>query len=117
MRHILACLAIAAIPSIASAQAPDINGLWAHNGSGCDRSAPTDLVPILIEDGRISFYESACTISSLEPIGFGTASMMTLTCSGEGESWTRTAMVTRTTENELFVYYEDGSGFAGTLCE
>lgn len=66
-------------------------GRWGWTADACDLApGESDMVPIEIGDGAIDYYESACTIDRVEPVGAGDGAAWTVTtsCSGEGETWT-----------------------------
>lgn len=90
MRH--AALAVALLlPAGAIAAEPlPFEGRWAYDLESCSvQPGESDMVPTIIADGRIDYYESSCTIDSVEPIGSGNGSAWTvkLSCGGEGETW------------------------------
>jgi hypothetical protein len=70
----------------AAVVAAPFDGRWALDRGDC--TAKGDRVPVTIAGDTIDFYESACEIASLEPIGSqGAAWVVTRTCKGEGETW------------------------------
>jgi hypothetical protein len=85
-----AVLWIGVVPAVAHGP---FDGFWAFDPDICgnDRGT-TDLVPIMIDFPHIQGYESQCTFETMERIGEGDAWRAELTCSGEGETWTRKAM-------------------------
>lgn len=118
-QRLTACAALLLGGLLASpALAGPITGIWAYEPGGtCDRTAPTDLVPILIEEGAVRFYESSCDIVEAEPVGVGNALSLRLACSGEGQTWASTALILVDAEDRLFLYWEEGGMFIGRRCE
>ena len=87
---------VVAIASPAFAAEP-YEGSWAYD---CTIAAG-DLVPTVIKDGRIIYYESECDIDSVTPIGTGDqAWKVTASCQGEGETWDRNMMLAVEQGNE-----------------
>lgn len=75
----------------ARAETLPFDGRWGWTAEACDLApGESDMVPIEIGDETIDYYESACTIGRVEPVGSGDGSAWTVTttCSGEGETWT-----------------------------
>lgn len=61
-------------------------GSWAYD---CEMAAG-DLVPTVIADGQVLYYESECSIDDVAAIGSGDQAWnLKMTCAGEGEEWTR----------------------------
>jgi hypothetical protein len=83
-------LALILTASTAVAQVTPITGTYGDDG-GCRRLAGqpegTDLVFILTPD-RIERWESACPITRWRVDGSGNPVQADVTCSGEGETWT-----------------------------
>jgi hypothetical protein len=73
-----------------TAVAGPLDGQWALERQDCTVSPGTsDRVSLAITDTRMEFYESACEMTAIEPIGSqGSAWRVTRTCRGEGETWT-----------------------------
>jgi hypothetical protein len=88
MRAAFALLLLSATAVLA--QDNPIAGVYGNEG-GCRRVAGqpegTDLVFILAPD-RIERYESTCPITRLVLDGEGAPAQADVTCSGEGETWT-----------------------------
>ena len=95
MRHrLLIALPILIAGGPAFADGP-FDGRWGFDADACSFEPGTsDLVPTEIHGNEIQYYESHCVIDDLVPLGGeGTnAWRVRLTCSGEGETWTRDAM-------------------------
>ena len=90
----VALLLMAATPALA---AEPFEGSWAY-----DCTIPAgDLVPTVIKDGRIIYYESECDIDSVTAIGTDDqAWKVTASCQGEGETWDRNMMLAVERGNE-----------------
>ena len=73
---------LAALPLIAGAALAEplpFDGRWGWNVEACAyEPGESDMVPTVIANGEILYYESLCTIESVEPIG------------GEGDEAVRT---------------------------
>lgn len=84
------CLIMALAGASGTAVAGPLDGQWALVPQDCQVAPGTsDRVPLVISDKRMEFYESACGISAIEPIGTQeSAWKVTRTCRGEGETWT-----------------------------
>lgn len=117
MTRLAFTLAAALLAAPAMAQTGSIIGLWAHPGGPCDRNAPTELVPVLVENRAISFYESGCTIDGAELTGVGSSLKLDLTCSGEGDTWATGALAMVDIEDRLLLYWPDGGMFVGHRCQ
>ncbi len=79
------------------------DGRWGFGLDACAlEPGESDMVPTVIADGEIDYYESHCTIDSSEPLGSpdGSAWRVTLSCEGEGETWT----------SESIFAIDDGAG-------
>ncbi len=90
MRHALLAFALLLPAASAMAEPLPFEGRWAYDLAACAvKPGESDMVPTIIANGRIDYYESSCTIDSAEPIGGGEGSAWTVktTCSGEGETW------------------------------
>ena len=86
---ILPILLVLAAP--ASATERPFDGRWGFDAEACAlEPGSSDLVPTVIADDEIQYYESHCRIEAVEPIGGeGTSAWrVRLSCSGEGETWT-----------------------------
>ena len=97
---------LAALPLIAGAALGEplpFDGRWGWNVEACAyEPGESDMVPTVIANGEILYYESLCTIESVEPIGGegGSAWRVGLACGGEGETWTK----------ESILAIDDGAG-------
>lgn len=87
---IRACIGAAAILASGAAIAGPLDGRWALDSEDCARQPGTsDRVPVTIAGDTMDFYESACEIGQIEPIGEQDAAWrVSRTCGGEGERWT-----------------------------
>jgi hypothetical protein len=75
----------------ASAAERPFDGRWGLDAETCALAPGTsDLVPAVIANDEIQYYESHCRIEAVEPIGGENTSAwrVRMTCSGEGETWT-----------------------------
>jgi hypothetical protein len=82
-----ALVGIATMP--ASAQYP-FDGSWSLDCA----MQEGDRVPMVVKDGMVTFFESECAIETVEPIGEqNQAWTVSVSCSGEGETWTRTLLL------------------------
>jgi hypothetical protein len=91
------------IPGAAFAEPMPYDGRWGFGLDTCAlKPGESDMVPTVIADGEIDYYESYCTIDSSEPIGSpdGAAWRVKLSCGGEGETWT----------SESIFAIDDGAG-------
>jgi len=92
MRSVAAGLVLLPLLGGLAAAGPlPFEGRWGWTEEACDlRPGESDMVPMEIADGEISYYESHCTIDRVEPVGSGDGSAWTVTtrCTGEGETWT-----------------------------
>lgn len=88
------------LPAAASAQ-----GIYA-NASGCARLAGNVAGDdVLIWDGQaMEFWESRCPITGVMQVGSG-ATLLTLECSGEGETWETYYMIETTSDDDRYVVY------------
>jgi hypothetical protein len=79
------------------------------NEGGCNRMAGkpegTDAVAIFRPGERIEFWESSCPILGSTMVGAG-ATVVTVECSGEGETWEAYYML-ETLEGDGFVLYPE----------
>ncbi len=75
------------VPAIA---AGPFDGRWAFDAEICaNEPGSGDLIPTVINDGKIEYYESECEILEVTQIGAqGSAWRVRTTCRGEGEVWT-----------------------------
>jgi hypothetical protein len=67
------------------------DGRWGLDAEACGLApGSSDLVPVVIANDEIQYYESHCRIEAVEPIGGENTSAwrVRMTCSGEGETWT-----------------------------
>ena len=80
-------IAVFVVPALA---AGPLDGRWAYDAEICaNEPGSGDLVPTVIHDGKIDYYESHCEILEINHIGAqGSAWRVRSTCSGEGEVWT-----------------------------
>jgi hypothetical protein len=87
---ILPPILVLSVVGAAGAERP-FDGRWGLDAESCAlQPGESDLVPTVIADDEIHYYESHCRIESVEPIGGeNTAAWrVRLACSGEGETWT-----------------------------
>ena len=96
---------LALLPTFAAAQ----DGPYG-NPAGCDRHAgkpPAGEGVVLFYPGdRLEFWESACPIAGALQVGGG-ATLVTVTCSGEGETWEDYYMLETTSDDGFMLYPED----------
>lgn len=117
--HRLAILLLALAPALpAAAQQGGLAGLWAYDDADatCDRTAPTERVPVLVEPEAIHFYESRCEIAAAETVDVGNALRLRLACTGEGETWEATALAFVDVDDRLYLHWADGGTFVGRRC-
>jgi len=103
MRRLAVLAALPLIAGAALAEPLPFDGRWGWNVDTCALArGESDMVPAVIANGEILYYESLCTIESLEPIGGegGSAWRVSLSCGGEGETWTE----------ESILAIDDGAG-------
>jgi hypothetical protein len=95
----------------ASAVERPFDGRWGLDAESCALAPGTsDLVPTVIANDEIQYYESHCRIEAVEPIGGENTSAwrVRLSCSGEGETWT---------SNEIFAIDYGNEGRRRQLIE
>jgi hypothetical protein len=66
------------------------DGRWGWDVAACAYApGESDMVPTVIANGTIRYYESHCTIDSVEPLARedGAAWVVGMSCGGEGETW------------------------------
>lgn len=86
---ILPPILVLSVVGAAGAERP-FDGRWGLDAGSCPlQPGESDLVPTVIANDEIHYYESHCRIESVEPIGGeNTAAWrVRLSCSGEGETW------------------------------
>ncbi len=68
-----------------------LDGHWAMAREACTNTENNgDIVPTVIEGNAITYFESACTITDMTPIGTQESAWRVKTdCSGEGETWSQ----------------------------
>lgn len=92
------------LPSLAFAQ----DGPYGNEG-GCARAsgnpANTDNVALFYPGESLEFWESACPITDSTMVGAG-ATVITVECSGEGETWEAYYML-ETLDGDGFVIYPE----------
>lgn len=92
MRPAVILLPILVLSAVAASAAErPFDGRWGFDAESCAlQPGESDLVPTVIANDEIRYYESHCRIESVEPIGGeNTAAWrVQLSCSGEGETWT-----------------------------
>jgi hypothetical protein len=79
------------VAGTASAAERPFDGRWGLDAEACALApGASDLVPVVIANDEIQYYESHCRIEAVEPIGGENTSAwkVRMTCSGEGEAWT-----------------------------
>ena len=91
MMRALAFLALTVASGPTMAEVGPFDGRWAWDPAICaNQRGTTDMIPSDFAGNEILHYESACTITSLTPIGtMGEAWEASMSCSGEGETWER----------------------------
>ena len=96
------------------------DGSWAFD---CEIPAG-DLIPTVIKDRKITYYESECDIGTVTPIGSrDQAWTVTASCAGEGETWDRTILFAMERGNEgepiqlIEVDLDDGYVVARKRCQ
>jgi len=120
MRKLVSSVALLLMTAAPAIAAEPFEGSWAY-----DCSIPAgDLVPTVIKDGRIIYYESECDIGSVTPIGSaGQAWTVTASCAGEGETWERDMMLATELDNNgepvqlIEVDLDDGYVVARRRCD
>lgn len=119
-RAALAALLLTLAPALPAAaqQEGGFAGLWAYDEADatCDRAAPTERVPVLVEPQALHFYESRCDIEAAEPVDVGNALRLRLACTGEGETWQATALAYVDVDDRLYLHWADGGTFVGRRC-
>jgi hypothetical protein len=89
----LAAIILPILPVLAGAALAEerpFDGRWGLDAETCERAPGTsDVVPAVIANDEIQYYESHCRIEAVEPIGGENTSAwrVRMTCSGEGETW------------------------------
>ncbi len=93
------------LPSLAVAQ----DGPYGNEG-GCNRvngqPEGTDFVTIFRPGESLEFWESSCPITDATMVGAG-ATVLTVTCSGEGETWETYYMIETLAGDGFVIYPED----------
>jgi hypothetical protein len=85
----IAFTGLAMLLGSATVLAASLDGRWGFSVGSCDEPDGIDVMTIDTVAGTIDFYESLCTFTELAEIGtYGLAWQATLSCSGEGETWT-----------------------------
>lgn len=103
MRLIAGLILVPFLAGGALAQPLPFDGRWGWNVDACAyKAGESDMVPVVIANGEIQYYESHCTIERIEPVGLdgGTAWRVEMACGGEGETWTA----------ESILAIDDGAG-------
>lgn len=101
-------LLLALLPAAAAAQS--LEGRFALDPAACEAADETR--PIVVTPGAIDFHESRCTLADPEPVaGLGGATLFAMTCTGEGETWTRRVLLAPLLDGGLARVEE---GFAAT---
>ena len=99
MARIALLTLILALPTLVQAQ--EVYG----NEEGCSRLTdapiPGDGATLWYPD-RMEFHESSCPIAGVLAVGSG-ATVVTLTCSGEGETWQSHYLLRTTAEPDTFL--------------
>jgi len=99
----------------AQADISSIYGKWVPVEYQCtNQGYPSDSV-FSIDSRQVSFFESSCDIIGAQYTGVGSAYSVTMSCSGEGDSWQNTAIYART-DTGLLVYFSDGYGYMAKAC-
>lgn len=91
------------LAAVAHAEPLPFDGRWGWNVDTCAyKPGESDMVPVVIADGEIRYYESLCTIDSIAPLARedGSAWTVKMSCGGEGETWTE----------ESILAIDDGAG-------
>ena len=100
-----AFVALALLPTALAAQPADTFG----NAAGCDRvagkPAGSDNV-VILRPGSLEFWESACPITGATQVGAG-AMVLTVSCSGEGETWDAYYVVETTSDPDTMILYAE----------
>lgn len=90
----IAALSAMVLAAASPAAAASIDGVWALNAADCATSAfePGEMV-VNVADGSFDFYESSCVVDRWDAVGIQeTAWYATLTCQGEGMTWSAKAL-------------------------
>jgi hypothetical protein len=80
----------------AHAEPLPFDGRWGWNVDTCAyEPGESDMVPLVIADGEMRYYESLCTIDSVAPLARedGSAWTVKMSCGGEGETWTEKSII------------------------
>jgi hypothetical protein len=85
--RLIVCAVLVGVPTAALAQIPrEYLGRWAEAVRSC--ASQGDDGPITIRPNEIVFYESQCPVRSARRDG--NATLVVLSCSGEGHTWRQT---------------------------
>lgn len=93
-------LALILLPATVSAQ--DVFGTMAGCARAAGMSDKSDGAITWFVGDRIDFHESSCPITGVTPVGSG-ATVVTVQCTGEGETWEDYYMIETTSDADRFV--------------
>ncbi|SDB43939.1 hypothetical protein [Bauldia litoralis] len=120
MKTLLSSVALLALTSAPALAEFPFEGEWAYD---CEIAAG-DLVPTVIADGRVLYYESECSIDNVAAIGAGDQAWnLKLSCAGEGDEWQRNVLFAVELGNEgeplqlIEVDLDDGYVLARDRCD
>ncbi|MCB1497447.1 MAG: hypothetical protein KDJ86_16830 [Bauldia sp.] len=90
MRKLVSSIALLVMTAAPAFAADPFDGAWAYD---CQANNG-DIVPTVIKDRRIIYYESECDIGTVTPIGAADqAWTLAASCAGEGETWDRNILL------------------------
>ncbi|MEJ6396399.1 hypothetical protein [Yoonia sp. 208BN28-4] len=92
------------LPNVVTAQ--DVFGTMAGCARAAGMSDRSDGAITWFVGDRIDFHESSCAISGSTPVGSG-ATVVTVQCTGEGETWENYYMIETTSDADRFVIYPE----------
>ena len=69
-----------------------------------------------IERRAIKFWEGTCSLRSVRSAGFGKASIATLRCTSEGETYTSNLLLALDIDGELLMYYDNNDATLAYRC-
>ena len=90
MRLLTGLALLPLLAGAALAESLPFDGRWGWAVDTCAfKPGDSDMVPTVIADGAIQYYESYCTIDSVVPLvrEDGAAWTVAMSCGGEGETW------------------------------
>ncbi len=91
-------------------------GKWAASPEFCEGSVAALDAPVVIEAGRMTFYEWSCTVVDVKGIGLKRSVIATLDCDGEGQRWREKVVLGLDITEALMILRDDAVGFFGRRC-